>query len=139
VPLLYGAVRISTAPDYASRLMHVPDVQLRLVQPSIPQSLKWDPRFARETVMTYLDLTRLENDPKPTHVIWPEAALPFRLNESPELVSDIARFAPLQRLPMNSRAGCLTQSWLAAPIGYPRWSRIIGGQARRNPPARFHY
>ena len=94
VPLIYGGVRLSTAPDYTSPLLQVPGVQLRLVEPAIAQSLKWDPNFANESIQTLLQLSKLENKPQPTHIIWPEAAVPFLLEETPALVRDIAAAAP---------------------------------------------
>jgi apolipoprotein N-acyltransferase len=91
---LFGAARLTMAPEYRSPLMQQPNTWLRLVQPAIPQSLKWDPQHARETVLTHLKLSSLYNSPAPTHIIWPEAALPFRLAETPPLVADIASVAP---------------------------------------------
>ena len=51
-------------------------VKLRLVQPDIKQSFKWDPLRAEENYNTLLSLSR-ENNENITHVIWPETALPF--------------------------------------------------------------
>ena len=51
-------------------------IKLRLVQPNIPQSLKWDPVKAQDNYSTLLRLSR-ENNDDITHVIWPESALPF--------------------------------------------------------------
>ncbi len=51
-------------------------VNLRLVQPNIPQSLKWDALKAEENYATLIKLSR-ENNEKVTHVIWPESAMPF--------------------------------------------------------------
>ncbi len=51
-------------------------VQLRLVQPNIAQSLKWDPLRAEENFSTLISLSRQNND-KITHVIWPESAMPY--------------------------------------------------------------
>lgn len=51
-------------------------VQLRLVQPNIKQSLKWDPDRAEENFSTLISLSK-ENNDKITHVIWPESAMPY--------------------------------------------------------------
>ncbi len=51
-------------------------VQLRLVQPNIAQSFKWDPLRAEENFSTLISLSR-ENNEKITHVVWPESAMPY--------------------------------------------------------------
>ncbi len=51
-------------------------VKLRLVQPNIKQSLKWNPQKAQENYETLITLSR-QNNKDITHVIWPESALPF--------------------------------------------------------------
>lgn len=51
-------------------------VKLRLVQPNISQTLKWNPEVADENYSKLLRLSRHKNDDI-THVIWPEAAVPF--------------------------------------------------------------
>lgn len=51
-------------------------VNLRLVQPNIPQSLKWNALRAEENYATLIKLSREKND-NITHVIWPESAMPF--------------------------------------------------------------
>lgn len=51
-------------------------VNLRLVQPNIKQSLKWDPEKAEENFNTLLKLS-YTNNKNITHIIWPESALPF--------------------------------------------------------------
>ncbi|MBO7244942.1 MAG: apolipoprotein N-acyltransferase [Alphaproteobacteria bacterium] len=51
-------------------------VHLRLVQPNIPQSYKWDKNKAQDNYNQLLTLSREKNQ-NITHVIWPESALPF--------------------------------------------------------------
>ncbi|MCR8722819.1 apolipoprotein N-acyltransferase [Frigidibacter sp. ROC022] len=56
---------------------------VRLVQPDIPQSLKWDAETAANTFDTLLALTAAPADssaPPPDVVIWPETALPYLLD-----------------------------------------------------------
>ena len=69
---------------------------VRLVQPNIPQSQKWDPAFRQ---MTLDRLLRLSGEEARTDlVVWPETSVPYLLNflegELP-LFSDAARGAPL--------------------------------------------
>lgn len=56
-------------------------VKLRLVQPNIAQTLKWDPQKADENFSKLLALSRYNNE-EITHVIWPESAVPFLLEKN---------------------------------------------------------
>lgn len=76
------------------------DMVLRIVQPAVPQDLKWQ-TFAREEIVTrLLDLSTMHSHPGDaglddvTHLIWPEAALPFFLSEEPQFLARIARALP---------------------------------------------
>lgn len=91
---LWGAHRLSRAGDPTEQAM-VEGVRLRLVQPAIPQNLKANPAAHEANFETTLDLSALPTTmPKtlakalrldatdttaPTHIIWPEAAVPFLL------------------------------------------------------------
>jgi len=74
--LLYG---LGSLRLYNSTPQDVWGIKLRLVQPNIPQTLKWDPKKARENVAKLVHLSK-ENNTDITHVIWPESAVPFLLN-----------------------------------------------------------
>ena len=67
----------------------VPGVQLRLVQPDIPQAEKYKPRFLARNWERLLDLS-MAPGPRPTHIIWPEAAPPFVLSLAPSALDEIA-------------------------------------------------
>lgn len=69
-----GAVRLWNADE-----TKVWGVTLRLVQPNIEQSLKWDPQKADEHFGTLIRLSK-ENNESVTHVIWPESAVDFPVN-----------------------------------------------------------
>ncbi len=74
--LLYGlgAWRLYAADEGA-----VWGVRLRLVQPDIPCTLKWDPNEAGNNIAKMIRLSR-ENNEEITHIIWPEAAMSFYIN-----------------------------------------------------------
>lgn len=59
----------------------VPDVRLRLVQPNVPQTLKWDPAARIANFRKSLDLTRAPGFETRTAVIWSETAVPFVLTD----------------------------------------------------------
>lgn len=52
---------------------HGPPFPVSLIQPSIPQSLKWDPQLRTPTLQTYSRLTRQASG---NLIIWPETAVP---------------------------------------------------------------
>jgi len=74
----------------------VPGVQLRLVQPSIPQALKWKPDLRLGHVQKQLEMSRASSRgaPTPTHIIWAETAVPFVLSRAPGLIRALAGAAP---------------------------------------------
>jgi len=52
---------------------------LRLVQPNIPQTLKWDPKADRDNLAKLIHLSR-EKVRGRTHILWPETAVTFLIN-----------------------------------------------------------
>jgi apolipoprotein N-acyltransferase len=84
-----GAVRLAGA----SGAM-VPDIRLRLVQPSIAQNLKWDAQEREANFQRLLTLSAGPGHERITDVIWPEAAATFFLNRDPERRTAIATVVP---------------------------------------------
>ncbi len=72
----------------------MPDVWLRLVQPSIPQSLKWQDDLRQQHLRQHAELTRQPGQKPFTHVIWPETAIPYLVDENPELLKALAGLLP---------------------------------------------
>ncbi len=83
-----GAVRLM-----ASEGAWVDGVNLRLVQPNIPQREKWKPENRQEIVGQFLRMSDAPNDQggKPTHIVWPESALPYLVDREPVVRSAISR------------------------------------------------
>ena len=73
LPSIAGAIRLQTLPTESTGLW------LRIVQPSIPQSLKWDPAAAERNLQLLLDLSGGPANHTLAAVVWPEAATPFLL------------------------------------------------------------
>jgi len=69
-----GQARLSGADD-----ARVPDVRLRIVQANIAQRDKWDQNLRAAHLERHLTLSRTPAEIAPTHVIWPETAVPFLL------------------------------------------------------------
>jgi apolipoprotein N-acyltransferase len=87
VPGVLGAARLAGG-DAGSH----PGVQLRLVQPSIPQTLKWDAGAREANFRTHLALSAQPGNP--TITIWPEAAATFYLNRHDAARQVIASVVP---------------------------------------------
>lgn len=86
----YGADRIGGAASGVHE-----EVRLRLVQPNIPQTLKWDPGLAESHLLKQMRMSVQAGVGAPiTHVIWPETAVPFALERNPGLAEALARAAP---------------------------------------------
>ncbi|MCV9906260.1 apolipoprotein N-acyltransferase [Brucella sp. HL-2] len=88
----FGAWTLSKAPALdADRTT----LSVRIVQPSISQSLKWDNNERRAIFDKFIAMTQLlpaEGKPKPDVVIWPETAVPYILSSTPEalaLIGDV--------------------------------------------------
>jgi len=80
---IFGAFRLAQPPA-----PNVPGVNLRLVQPDIPQNEKYARRYVRRNWERLLELSQR---PGPvTHIIWPEAAPPFLLDRSAAAQAEIA-------------------------------------------------
>lgn len=73
--LAIGTARLAASEDET-----VWGVRLRLVQPNISQTLKWDPIAREENLMKHIRLSKKAGQKQVTHVIWPESAIPYLLN-----------------------------------------------------------
>ncbi|MSP43666.1 MAG: apolipoprotein N-acyltransferase [Alphaproteobacteria bacterium] len=100
LPLLGGVILLAGLSVYgASRLAQpapadVDGVRLRIVQPSIAQAAKWLPEQRAAIFRTLMDLSSTPSALPPTHIIWPEAATPFFLQQSEAALAQMARLVP---------------------------------------------
>ncbi len=81
-----GEARLATASDAT-----VPGVRLRIVQPDTPQPEKYDPRLTVRNWQRLISLSIVPSPQMPTHIIWPEAAPPFPLEQVPAALAQIAQ------------------------------------------------
>jgi apolipoprotein N-acyltransferase len=78
----------------------VPGVKIRIVQPSVPQREKWRPEnqgriFQDHLALSATDATGKRDDLAGiTHLVWPEAAMPFMPLEHPEARAAIGHLLP---------------------------------------------
>jgi apolipoprotein N-acyltransferase len=89
----FGAVRLAGAEDSGG------GPTVRIVQPALDQSEKWQVENPDEIVVRYLELSRAASETRPdldgvTVLVWPESAFPFLLADRPDVLSAIADLLP---------------------------------------------
>lgn len=84
----FGIHRLKRIPENKSEL------QVRLVQPSIPQSMKWDEESLEDNLQTYISMS-VQNRPNEVRfVVWGETATAFDLEYSPYFQDQIRKAVP---------------------------------------------
>jgi apolipoprotein N-acyltransferase len=101
----------------------VPGVKIRIVQPSVPQREKWRPENWLRFLQDHLELSArnpsgaVDNLAGVTHVVWPEAAMPFPPLDFPDAVSAIGDLLPEGTVLI---AGGIRIEWTAETPRRPR-------------------
>lgn len=75
------------------KMMPPDDMVIRIVQPNIDQSLKWQPEDREAIFLDLLKLTArpsVDSEKRPDIIIWPETAIPFLLTDNPAALLQIA-------------------------------------------------
>lgn len=86
-----GELRLAAATDGL-----VPGVAFRIVQPNVPQEQKWREDNARGIFDELLRLSAMSTAERPdgigsvSHLVWPESAVPFLIDESPVARDELA-------------------------------------------------
>ena len=101
VPVGVAVVAVAAAFGLGQGRLSLPepaprDVALRLIQPNADQHLKWDPDRAREYFDRQLALTA--EGARPDLTIWPETAVPYILEDYPQvadMIAEAGRGAPV--------------------------------------------
>ena len=143
----YGCYRLSSATSE-----DIADVRLRIVQPNIAQDAKWRDDNARPIFDTLQSLSSKATPERPegiagvTHVIWPESAVPFLIDEGgvPErelrtmlggrtvLITGALRRDVLSVEPLDSvlvRNSVIVFDGLAEVLArYDKWRLVPGGE-----------
>jgi len=118
---LCGHIRIVLA-----QAATVPGVKVRIVQPSVPQREKWRPENQERIFFDHLALSAtdpagtMDNLAGVTHLIWPEAAMPFLPLDHPDVLASIGRALPQGTILIT---GALRAE--PAPAGAPRPRRVF--------------
>jgi len=88
--IAYGTYRLRTSQGDEGRQGNL---RAAIIQPSIDQSLKWDPEYQKETMDRYSRLTRSAFAFQPDLIVWPETAVPFFFQQNQELQSRVLALA----------------------------------------------
>ena len=86
-----GAARLAVQPE---TLPTVNGVWLRLVQPNIPQNLKWRKDLVERHVDEQVAMGATPATPAPTHVVWSEVSAPMFLLEDAQTMRRIGEATP---------------------------------------------
>lgn len=70
------------------------EARFRLVQPNIAQHHKWLTALRERHLRRHVDLTMSPGWERINHVVWPEAAIPYFLDEEPDLAPSLGRIVP---------------------------------------------
>jgi apolipoprotein N-acyltransferase len=141
----FGAARLASI-----ETTELPGVRLRLVQPSIDQTEKWQPDKQAEIFRKHLDLTAggtASGDRAPqlaatpvTHIIWAEAAMPFRpldsayalerlaatIPDGKHLIAGILRSEPRGTVTDASRSSVAAQNVFNSTVVLDASARTVG-------------
>jgi apolipoprotein N-acyltransferase len=99
LPLLVGSVAGHARLALATPAV-VQGVKIRIVQPSVLQRDKWRPENQERIFFDHIELSRrdasgtIDNLAGVTHVVWPEAAMPFMPLDTPEALAAIGKLLP---------------------------------------------
>ncbi len=84
--LVYGGIRLYGLPTRET------DTRVAVLQPNIPQELKWNRAYLDSTLSIYEDMTREAHQDSADLILYPESGIPLYLLSSPR------RFNPVQNL-----------------------------------------
>ena len=82
--LLFGSIRLNET-------VSGPTGRVTIMQPSIEQPVKWEPRHTQETLAIYFALTRQAAAENTQLLVWPETASPTILRQDPALVAALTK------------------------------------------------
>ncbi len=110
------------------------EIRMALIQPSIPQTVIWDPEGAAPRFQQLIALTKGALAENPDVVVWPEAAVPAHFDaEIQQIISGLAKqhrvwivFGADDREASESKTNYYNSAFAASPDG-----RIIGSYRKR--------
>ncbi len=98
--LFYGLLSLNRDSDKGKK------ISVAIIQASIPQDVKWTEEYKIKTILKYFEKTN-QIKGKVDLILWPETALPFVLEENPEILKGISRLAKERKI--SILAGALSR------------------------------
>lgn len=74
--------------------LETPGMLMRVVQPNIPQTLKWQAEIRARNLQTHIDLSQSAGWERVTHIVWPETAVPYFPERDAWVAEVLGRVAP---------------------------------------------
>ncbi|HJS57075.1 MAG TPA: apolipoprotein N-acyltransferase [Vicinamibacteria bacterium] len=112
--MLDGVNRLGQAPAESGRL------RVGLVQASIPQDEKWDPERGLENVERHVELTIEAARAGARLVVWPESALPWDFERTPEIAGRLRRVVKERGVDLlfgnDDNSADSEQTWVGAKL-----------------------
>lgn len=93
IPLLLSVFGFWRLNHYRNTFLE-PGLSIRMVQPSIPQEMKWNRQALENNLQKYIELSRQPGLDKIDFVIWGETATPFPLDIDPEHLQQVRKAVP---------------------------------------------
>lgn len=121
-----GAVRVSRQ----TLLAEGQPFRVGLVQGSVEQEQKWDPRFRTDIMARYLALSRTAIDDGADLVIWPESSTPFSFDASALLAQPIREMAAASQTPFIIGSDQFVPGANGEPERYYNAAVLIGADGR---------
>jgi apolipoprotein N-acyltransferase len=84
VVIFYGFYHLRTP-----HITHRKPLKISVIQPNIPQDLKWNPSFRQYIIDKYIFLTKQAAQDKPDLIVWPEASYPGVIGEDDQDFSQV--------------------------------------------------
>ena len=95
---LFGGVNLYNAVRWIQGTEPVTGhVNVAVIQPNVPERLKWDDRYSREILRKTFDLNTAATRGSTDLVVWPETAVPYYIDENrPFSLSEMGALPPLK-------------------------------------------
>jgi apolipoprotein N-acyltransferase len=128
--VLIGMAAYGTARLAATQTTFADGVRLRIMQPNLPQDVKFNYAAKQQVLDRYIALSDRATTPQSagirdiTHLIWPESAFPFFLTREPDALAQIAALLPpttvlitgAVRAPATAGAGPIRRAYNAVYV-----------------------
>lgn len=98
--LLLGCLLLTIRETMNRGRFHVPWATVGVVQPAIPQAVKWDPAEAEGVLAVLDEETKVMAAARPDLLLWPEATTPLAVKGDPGMARWTAELARASRAPL---------------------------------------